>query len=143
MKKSGIRFGQRFKQTGQNDLDDLIIICQYLTRVGFVPKREHYMTFENGGLDMVGESIGMEYINTHPNIKIRHPDILFNTDGGYIVIEVDGKAHDHYVTNTNERNELYKKANIELIVLNKQELKLQGLSLIDGVRRGLTRIFAD
>lgn len=141
MKRSGIHYGQRNKQSGQNDLEDQISLKQYLvSELGFKVKRDWWICFRDDYIHSISETILESYLDSNPGLIIRHPDLMFYYRDRLTIVEIDGKAHDHYVTKTVDRNKLYRDHDIQLIVLNKSELKLQNKTLLEGLQDGLKRL---
>lgn len=122
VRKSGVRFGQRTKQTGQNDLEKLVRLKKHLKKrwhMDFV--REWYIGFKNEKvgciLDKVYKGMGKRYVWRNPDLLCIHPKF------GLIIIELDGKIHDINSEKTSKRNQLYRNSGIHLIVLNEADIK--------------------
>ena len=124
VKQSGIAFGQRTKQKGQSDLNQLIRIKQFLKeRFHMDFKREWYVGFdrEYGHLCRISESVGRQELE---RFKWKNPDLLcIDKQYGIIIVELDGAIHDRKVQKTIQRNELFRGAGIKLIVLNIADIK--------------------
>ncbi len=124
VKQSGIAFGQRTKQKGQSDLNQLIRLKQFLKeRFHMNFKREWYVGFdrEYGHLCRISESVGRQELE---RFKWKNPDLLcIDKQYGIIIVELDGAIHDRKVQKTIERNELFRGAGIKLIVLNIADIK--------------------
>ena len=124
VKQSGIAFGQRTKQKGQSDLDQLIRLKQFLKgRFHMDFKREWYVGFdkEYGNLCRISESVGKQELE---RFKWKNPDLLcIDKQYGIIIVELDGAIHDRKVQKTIQRNELFRGAGIKLIVLNIADIK--------------------
>ena len=123
-KQSGIAFGQRTKQKGQSDLDQLIRLKQFLKeRFHMDFKREWYVGFdrEYGNLYRISESVGRQELE---RFRWKNPDLLcVDKQHGVIIVELDGAIHDRKVQKTIQRNELFRGAGIKLIVLNIADIK--------------------
>ena len=123
-KQSGIAFGQRTKQKGQSDLDQLISLKQFLRqRFHMDFKREWYVGFdrEYGNLYRISESVGRQELE---RFRWKNPDLLcVDKQHGVIIVELDGAIHDRKVQKTIQRNELFRGAGIKLIVLNIADIK--------------------
>ena len=130
-KQSGIAFGQRTKQKGQSDLEQLIMLKQFLKqRFHMDFKREWYVGFdrEYGNLYRISESVGKQELS---EFKWKNPDLLcFDNQHGIIIVELDGAIHDRKVQKTIERNELFRGAGIKLVVLNIADIKEVGETII-------------
>ena len=130
-KQSGIAFGQRTKQKGQSDLEQLIMLKQFLKqRFHMDFKREWYVGFdrEYGNLYRVSESVGRQELS---KFKWKNPDLIcFDNEHGIIIVELDGSIHDRKVQKTIERNELFRGAGIKLVVLNIADIKEVGETII-------------
>ena len=130
-KQSGIAFGQRTKQKGQSDLQQLIMLKQFLKqRFHMDFKREWYVGFdkEYGNLYRISESVGKQELS---EFKWKNPDLLcFDNQHGIIIVELDGAIHDRKVQKTIERNELFRGAGIKLVVLNIADIKEVGETII-------------
>ena len=118
MKKSGIAFGQRTKQNGANDTQDLIELASLIKdkyKMDF--KREWYVGFhQEGYLCRIVSDVG---VKESRRFRWKNPDLLcVDRDYGTIIIELDGRIHDVKVAKTDERNSLFRGAGIKLIVLN-------------------------
>lgn len=126
MTLSGIRYGQR-KQTRPNDIDLLIEIKQFLAKKGVPIHLEWYILFdkESHKVTQICETVTW---NEAEYYLIKNPDLCWIDKNGLHVIEVDGAAHDHYVAKTNLRNQLYRDAGINLVVLNLAEIKDRGMT---------------
>ena len=124
VKQSGIAFGQRTKQKGQSDLDQLISLKQFLRqRFHMDFKREWYVGFdrEYGNLYRISESVGRQELE---RFRWKNPDLLcVDKQHGVIIVELDGAIHDRKVQKTIQRNELFRGAGIKLIVLNIADIK--------------------
>ena len=130
-KQSGIAFGQRTKQKGQSDLQQLIMLKQFLKqRFHMDFKREWYVGFdrEYGNLYRISESVGRQELS---KFKWKNPDLLcIDNEYGIIIVELDGAIHDRKVQKTIERNELFRGAGIKLVVLNIADIKEVGETII-------------
>tara|TARA_B110000438_G_C15475127_1_gene504818 strand:- start:117 stop:572 length:456 start_codon:yes stop_codon:yes gene_type:complete len=131
-KQSGIAFGQRTKQKGQSDLDQLISLKQFLKqRFHMDFKREWYVGFdrEYGNLYRISETVGKKEME---RFRWKNPDLLcVDKEYGVIIVELDGAIHDRKVQKTIERNELFRGAGIKLVVLNIADIKECGETVID------------
>ena len=123
-KQSGIAYGQRTKQKGQSDLEQLIYLKRFLKeRFHMDFKREWYVGFdkEYGYLCRISESVGRKEL---PKFKWKNPDLLcHDKQHGIIIIELDGAIHDRKVRKTEERNALFRGGGIKLVVLNIADIK--------------------
>lgn len=130
-KQSGIAYGQRTKQKGQSDLEQLIMLKQFLKqRFHMDFKREWYVGFdrEYGNLYRVSESVGRQELS---KFKWKNPDLIcFDNQHGIIIVELDGAVHDRKVQKTVERNDLFRGAGIKLVVLNIADIKEVGETII-------------
>ena len=130
-KQSGIAFGQRTKQKGQSDLEQLIMLKQFLKqRFHMDFKREWYVGFdrEYGNLYRISESVGRQELS---KFKWKNPDLIcFDNQHGIIIVELDGAIHDRKVQKTVERNDLFRGAGIKLVVLNIADIKEVGETII-------------
>ena len=130
-KQSGIAFGQRTKQKGQSDLDQLIRLKQFLKeRFHMDFKREWYCGFdkEYGNLCSISEQVGRKELE---RFRWKNPDLLcHDREYGIIIVEVDGSIHDRKVRKTEERKELFRGAGIKLVVLNIADIKECGETVI-------------
>lgn len=141
MKKlSGIRYGQRHKQTGKSDLVQLIKLANYIKdRWHLQFNREWYIGFDNE--DKIQRIC--EYVTERDSRKFRwrNPDLsLLHKKFGLIIIEVDGAVHDRYVERTERRNSLYERNQVKLVVLNVGEIKASGKSLEEALDGHFRRI---
>lgn len=136
MTQSGIRYGQRTKQTRENDIDDKIRLCNYIRdRFGLQPRRDWYLLFDDGGR-LVGIKNNVQKTD---KANIRNPDILFLSPLGLIVVELDGEVHRYHGERTRRRNDLYTNAGIKWIALNLQK----GDNVIGKFDDEFTRVFGD
>ncbi len=152
-KQSGINFGKK-KQTGQSDLEQLIEIQNYLIRkYGNKVWREWYLIFDKENEELqkiVGyvnkDDLGEYYTNEdgYEEYKVtnfaRNPDLMWADKYGLWVIEVDGKVHDYHGVKTEERNELYLRNHIKLIVVNLAEMKELRLDIFKYIDKQITRL---
>ena len=126
-KQSGIAFGQRTKQKGQSDLDQLISLKRFLKdRFHMDFKREWYVGFgkDDGNLYRISEQVGRKEVE---RFKWKNPDLLcVDRNYGIIIVELDGAVHDRKVKATQDRNKLFRNAGIKLIVLNVADIKELG-----------------
>ena len=129
-KQSGINYGQK-KQQGQSDIEQLIDIQRYLiTRYKLKVKIEWYVIFDNETetIKMITEHVTKEDLGVIQEGKYKqtsfakNPDLMWIDKYGMWIIEVDGAVHDRKVKKTNERNELYLRNHIKLIVINIAEM---------------------
>lgn len=131
-KKSGISFGQK-KQTGQSDLEQLIDIQNYLIRkYGNKVWREWYLIFDkyNEELQKIVGYVNKDDLGEYDKDGkytvtnfAKNPDLMWMDKYGLWIIEVDGAVHDVKVKQTNERNELYLRNHVKLIVVNLADMK--------------------
>lgn len=140
-KQSGIAFGQRTKQKGQSDLDQLIMLRTFLkARFGMKFKREWYVGFdkEYGNLCRISESVGRKELE---RFKWKNPDLLCVSEQfGVIIVELDGAVHDRKVQKTIERNVLFRGAGIKLIVLNIADIKEFGETIQDHLAQEMKKL---
>ena len=129
MKLSGIRYGQK-KQTRPNDIDLLIEIKQFLAKKGINACIEWYILFKKHDLKMerVCQTVTKEEAEYY---IVKNPDLYWFKDDKVNAIEVDGAVHDHHVVKTSVRNQLYRDAGINLVVLNLAEIKEKGMTPIE------------
>ena len=129
-KLSGIRYGQRVKQKGQSDLEQLVGIKTFLKdRFHMEFKREWYVGFdkEYGYLCRIAEQVGRK---EQQRFRWKNPDLLcLDRKYGLIIVELDGSIHDRKVAKTEERNELFRGAGIKLIVLNIADIRESGQTI--------------
>ena len=141
-KQSGIAFGQRTKQKGQSDLEQLISLKQFLKqRFHMDFKREWYVGFdrEYGNLCRISESVGKKELE---RFRWKNPDLLcIDKQYGIIIVELDGAIHDRKVQKTIERNELFRGAGIKLVVLNIADIKESGKTIIEKLEVEMSKIF--
>ena len=143
-KQSGIAFGQRTKQKGQSDLQQLIMLKQFLKqRFHMDFKREWYVGFdrEYGNLYRISESVGRQELS---KFKWKNPDLLcIDNEYGIIIVELDGAIHDRKVQKTIERNELFRGAGIKLVVLNIADIKEVGETIIERLESDMMDLIHD
>lgn len=119
MSLSGIRYGQRNLQKGENDIQAKIRLCNHIRRTyNNIPFRDRYLVFNEGRLQRISETIekGIDRSKT-----IRNPDIIVFCQVGLVIVELDGDVHRVHGVDTAERNSLYKGAGIKYIVLNTKD----------------------
>jgi hypothetical protein len=137
-KQSGIAFGQRTKQKGQSDLEQLVSLKQFLKqRFHMDFKREWYVGFdkEYGNLCRISESVGRKELD---KFRWKNPDLLcIDKEYGIIIVELDGAVHDRKVQKTLERNELFRGAGIKLVVLNIADIKESGETIISSLESNM------
>lgn len=143
-KQSGIAFGQRTKQKGQSDLQQLIMLKQFLKqRFHMDFKREWYVGFdrEYGNLYRISESVGKQELS---KFKWKNPDLIcIHNEYGIIIVELDGAVHDRKVQKTIERNELFRGAGIKLVVLNIADIKEVGETIIERLESDMMDLIHD
>ena len=141
-KQSGIAFGQRTKQKGQSDLEQLVSLKQFLKqRFHMDFKREWYVGFdrEYGNLYRISESVGKQELE---KFRWKNPDLLcIDRQYGVIIVELDGAIHDRKVQKTIERNELFRGAGIKLIVLNIADIKESRKTIIEQLEIEMSNLF--
>lgn len=129
-KQSGIAFGQRTKQKGASDLDQLVSLRRFLSdRFHMDFKREWYIGFgkEDGLLYRIDKQVGRNEVS---RFTWRNPDLLcVSRSHGIIIVELDGAIHDRKVEKTKERNRLFRNAGIKLIVLNIADIRELGKTI--------------
>jgi len=110
----------------KNDTDDLVALGQFLRDAfgkNLRVEREWFVFYENEKLVGTGKTVpvGCRY-------RIKTPDLmLFNDITGKLIccVELDGKVHDTVAFgDTLDRNELYEKLGIPLIVLSKSTMEV-------------------
>ena len=129
-KLSGIAFGQRTKQKGQSDTDQLIALKRFLKdRFDMDFKREWYVGFdkEYGYVCRITEQVGTNELR---RFEWRNPDLLcIDKKIGLVIVELDGAVHDRKTERTERRNKLFRRAGIKLVVLNISNIKESGRSI--------------
>ena len=115
------------KQTRPNDIDLLIEIKQFLAKKRIRTHIEWYVLFDKQTrkVSKVCETVTREEAEYY---LVKNPDICWLDKNGLHVIEVDGASHDHYVSKTLLRNQLYRDAGINLVVLNLAEIREKGMT---------------
>jgi len=140
-KLSGIAYGQRVKQKGQSDLDQLVSIKRFLKqRFHMDFKREWYVGFEKkyGHVCKISETVGR---SESTRWRWKNPDLLcISKQYGLIIIELDGAIHDRKVGKTEERNKLYRGAGIKLIVINIADTKEMGETILERTEEEMMKL---
>ena len=140
-KQSGIAFGQRTKQKGQSDLEQLVLLKRFLkSRFHMEFKREWYVGFdkEYGNVCKVSREVGRKELE---RFKWKNPDLLcIDKKLGFIIVELDGAIHDRKVRKTQERNALFRNAGIKLVVLNIADIKECGGTIINKLEKEIINI---
>ena len=118
------------KQTRPNDIDLLIEIKQFLAKKGILMRTEWYILFDKDTKKVVKvcETVTREEAGYY---LIKNPDFCWLKDTTLNVIEVDGAVHDYHVAKTDLRNQLYRDAGINLVVLNLAEIREKGMTPIE------------
>ena len=120
----------------KNDYDELVDIANFI-RARFKTikvKIEANLLFKDNGKPDRFE-FGLQEGNTQ---KWRNPDLsLFVNKKFLCCIEIDGAIHDINVEKTDKRNADYKKAKVDLIIVNKEELKIDKLNKFEYIEREL------
>lgn len=110
------------KQRGQSDIVQLIDIKGHLLKKHKIhAMREPYLIFKNDRLLCILEKLKTSQVDK--SYQIKNPDLLWIDKYGTWIIEVDGSVHDRKVEKTNQRNELFLKNHIKLIVVNLSNIK--------------------
>ena len=125
-KKSGIRHGQRHRQNAPNDESMQIDLSRHIKRKWKqLVKREWYLLFDDDYYLMgYGDTVTKR---EHDMYIIRNPD-LFWIDSKTIqpwICEIDGKVHQNRYKKDKRRNEIYRGAGINLIILKLYEMPKQ------------------
>ena len=140
-KQSGIAFGQRTKQKGQSDTDQLIALKRFIKdRFHMDFKREWYIGFdlEYSYITKISKEVGIKEVK---RFRWKNPDLLFiSRKYGLIIIELDGAVHDIKVKKTDDRNKLFKDAGIKLIVLNIADIKHKKKTLKEILEKEMMKI---
>jgi len=132
------QIGMKFnKYAYKNDTAELIELCQFIRdvfpqfREGV--KREPYIFFNDQG-KYVGYRDNTLSNNT---LKFKNPDIAVYDKNKNLIFcyEVDGSIHDEMFDNNN-RNKVYKKAKIPLLITNKL---LMETTIIDDAYKKITK----
>ena len=115
----------------KNDDVELVTLGQFLRDVTeYRVEREWYIIFDN----MTGKYLG--YTETFSgNIKHhpRNPDLIIidkKTKELKLVIEIDGAVHDKRLFSTQQRNEEYDDAGIQLLTISKLEIETNIYDLV-------------
>ena len=119
------------------DDEELADIANFIRSVFKVKvKIEHFVLFNNdGSYDRIAAGI-----YDHNIQKFRNPDLMIIKDKKLLFcVEIDGSIHDVKVDATDKRNEQYKKAGIDLIVVNKAELKLGNTSKFEYIETEVSK----
>lgn len=101
-------------------------VQNWLITKGFRPKVEHFLLFSSFDGHYVGCSRSFTLQQVEGN-TISHPDIFI--ENLKLVIEIDGNEknniHEIKKKKTDERNEIYKRGGMNLIIINPQELRIR------------------
>ena len=128
-KQGWISRGQK-KQLGASDTSQLIEVASYIRKKYKVKvKREWYILFNDFGILACVESV--KHKDVDPSIIIKNPDLMWVDKYGMWIVEIDGAVHDRKVRKTNERNKLFIKNHINLIVVNLADLKELNINIYD------------
>jgi len=129
-KQSGIAFGQRTKQRGQSDLQDLVKLKKFLKYTFDMEfNREWYVGFDKEYGYMCRLQQDVKY-KDKDRFRWKNPDLIcIHKDFGIIIVELDGAIHDKKVEKTIDRNMLYVSAGIKLIVLNIANIEFCGQTI--------------
>lgn len=128
-KQGWISRGQK-KQLGASDTSQLIEVASYIRKKYKVKvKREWYILFNDFGILGCLESLKRREVDY--SIIIKNPDLLWVDKYGMWIVEIDGAVHDRKVKKTNERNKLFIKNHINLIVVNLADLKELNINIYD------------
>ena len=143
-KQSGIRYGQK-KQTGQTDTEQLIKIANYLfTEYKISVKREWYIIFDIETDEILKIKDHVEREDLRDNgldiAYAKNPDLLWFDKYGMWIIEIDGAVHDRKVKKTLERNALFIKNHVKLIVVNIADLKELDIDMFNYIDQKLTEM---
>lgn len=140
-RQSGIAFGQRTKQKGQSDLEQLVSLKRFLKdRFHLDFKREWYVGFgkDDGYLYRIDKQVGKNEVR---RFTWRNPDLLcVDKSFGIIIVELDGAIHDRKVEATKKRNGLYRGAGIKLIVLNISDIRELGETITERLECEMLKI---
>jgi hypothetical protein len=140
-RQSGIAFGQRTKQKGQSDLEQLVSLKRFLKdRFHLDFKREWYVGFgkDDGYLYRIDKQVGKNEVR---RFTWRNPDLLcVDKSFGIIIVELDGAVHDRKVEATKKRNELFRGAGIKLIVLNISDIRELGETITERLECEMLKI---
>ncbi len=126
-KSSYIREAQK-NQISENDIPDKFKVIKILKENGLTGLTDMLLIFHKDSSQFIGAF-------NHSNLKgkmykFHRPDVWVNAKD--LVIEIDGygiHGEDEYASEqTIERNKLYLKSGLKLIVLQKESLKLQNIS---------------
>lgn len=143
-KQSGIAYGQRTKQKGQSDLEQLVALKRFLKdRFHMDFKREWYVGFdkEYGYVCRISESVGKKELE---RFKWKNPDLLcIHRKYGLVIVELDGAIHDRKVRKTEERNELFRGGGIKLVVLNIADIKENRETIIQRVESEMLKLLGN
>ena len=143
-KQSGIIYGQK-KQTGQTDTEQLIKIANYLfTEYKISVKREWYIIFDIETDEILKIKDHVEREDLRDNgldiAYAKNPDLLWFDKYGMWIIEIDGAVHDRKVKKTLERNALFIKNHVKLIVVNIADLKELDIDMFNYIDQKLTEM---
>ena len=137
-KLSGYNIGNK-KQRGQSDTEQLIKIKGHLLKKHKVnAMREPYLIFKNDRLLCILEKLKTSQVDK--SYQIKNPDILWMDKYGTWIIEVDGSVHDRKIQKTLERNELFLKNRIKLIVVNLSDIKYLEIDIYDYIDKKIMEI---
>ncbi len=121
-----------------DDRGELIDIANFIRSAfpGIKVRIEHFIFFdEDGKFERVGKVV-------HEGItqKFRNPDLMLHKDGNLLCcVEIDGGVHDYYVEKTERRNDDYKNASIDLVVANKEEIRLAKSNVFEFLEREISQ----
>ena len=72
--------------------------------------------------------------------RYRHPDLtLFVNKKFLCCVEIDGRVHDVKIDDTDKRNKEYADAGVDLLVVNKAEVKLNNTNIFEFIEAELSK----
>ena len=122
----------------KNDYPELVDTANFIRSLfpQVKVKIEHYVIFNaEGKFDRLVKGIYQGCTE-----KFRNPDLMLFVNKKFLCcIEIDGSVHDVMVDKTDRRNDDYKTAGIDLVVINKEELKLENLNIFEKLEQEISK----
>jgi len=120
------------KSHGLNDQEVNLMVAKHLRELGFTVIEQAYLLFDKMYGNLVDKRSWLdEETVTSKKFTIHHPDLIIQLKGKILIIELDGDAHIRYSKKTIERNQDYRYAKLDAIIVKQYDLDEIGVSYLD------------
>ena len=133
---------KKISSYGETDKDDRgMVIAMLEGEFDIKPCDNWFMLFHNNRVvDHIGYPPKLTRRSCSVFDIVHRPDISWKMNDEYYIVEIDGKIHNIKVSDTLKRNKHYDDADINYIVINKEDCKVEGKDWLIELRKELNKV---